>query len=126
VVGDTEGDWVGSEVVGDIDGDTDGDWVGSEVVGEIEGDWVGSEVVGDADGDTEGEEVGETEGASVGIAVVGEMVGDTVGPRWDTIVMFSGCETPWSANAAPFSLPSTVPRAQKTMSVCWKQKPPAR
>ena len=46
MVGETDGDVVGPEVVGEIDGDV----VGSEVVGgidgEIDGDTVGSEVVG--------------------------------------------------------------------------------
>ena len=50
---DTDGDTVGSEVVGEIDGDAC-HAVGSELVGNTDGDKVGFEVVGDTDGDTEG------------------------------------------------------------------------
>ena len=44
MVGETDGDIVGSEVVGDWVGDLDGDTVGSEVVGEMDGDTVGDDV----------------------------------------------------------------------------------
>ena len=44
MVGDIEGDRVGSAVIGD----TEGEVVGSEVIGDTDGDMVGSEVVGDA------------------------------------------------------------------------------
>ena len=59
------GDVVGSEVVGEIDGEA----VGSEVVGEV----VGSEVVGEIDGEAVGSEV-------VGEVVGSEVVGAAVRP----------------------------------------------
>ena len=75
MVGDADGDTVGSEVVGDTDGDT----VGSVVVGDTDGDIVGSEVVGDTDGEVVGSEaVGDTDGDTVGSKVVGEAVGSEV------------------------------------------------
>jgi hypothetical protein len=97
VVGDTDGDVVGSDVVGEIDGDvvgsdvvgdTDGEIVGSDVVGDTDGEIVGSDVVGDTDGDMVGSEVlgemlgdsvGDLEGCLVGLDVDGDCVGDTVG-----------------------------------------------
>ena len=50
MVGDTDGDMMGSEAVGDCDGEVegpemDGEAVGSEVVGDINGVMVGSAVV---------------------------------------------------------------------------------
>ena len=46
-MGDTDGDVVGSVVVGEIDGEV----VGSAVVGEIDGEAVGPDVVGEVVGD---------------------------------------------------------------------------
>ena len=66
MVGEIDGDTVGSEVVGETDGET----VGSEVVGETDGETVGSEVVGEIDGDNVGSEVvGDTVGLVVGLSV---------------------------------------------------------
>ena len=51
MVGDADGDTVGSdgfEVVGDVNGEV----VGSEVVGEMDGEVVRSEVVSNNDGDS--------------------------------------------------------------------------
>jgi hypothetical protein len=58
VVGETDGDKVGSEVAGDI--------VGSDVVGDIDGEVVGSEVAGEVVGT---EVVGALDGAGVGANV---------------------------------------------------------
>ena len=65
MVGEVDGEVVGSELVGEVDGDK----VGSEVVGELDGDKVGSELVGDTDGDMVGSEVvGEVDGEVVPFA----------------------------------------------------------
>ena len=65
MVGEVDGEVVGSVVVGEVDGDK----VGSEVVGELDGDKVGSELVGDTDGDMVGSEVvGEVDGEVVPFA----------------------------------------------------------